>query len=458
MWRAAFLPCPTPTVTVRSLGTMSPPANTPGAAGHQRRRDPHGAVALELHAGHLAQEGGVGLLAQRQDHRVRRERLEPPGRLREAGLVQLHRLDLQLRAVEGRDRPQPVDPHALALGVLGLLERARASARGCAGRRSAPRRRPAGGRRGPRPSRCSRRRRPRRGARSPAARRTPRCAGTTPRPRSAPRRGPGCRPAWTGARRPRRRRRRSRPPAARPRGPRPGGRRSIRTPSAAIRLNLAAEHVARHPVRRDAVAHHPAGLGARVADLDLVAEPGQMVGGRQPARPGADHEHPLAAARGRRVELPALLERQIAEEALDRVDRDGAVELGAVADALARVVADAPVDRGQRIVGDQLAPRLLVAAGRACARARPGCSRPPGSPRCRAAADRRRPVGAPGPARRERARAADRAAALRRASDRSCQAPRSDGHGIRLSLARRGRRPRARCLARAPRRDESRRR
>ena len=31
MWRAAFLPCPTPIVTVRSLGTMSPPANTPGA-------------------------------------------------------------------------------------------------------------------------------------------------------------------------------------------------------------------------------------------------------------------------------------------------------------------------------------------------------------------------------------------------------------------------------------------
>ena len=30
MWRAAFLPWPTPTVTVRSLGTMSPPAKTPG--------------------------------------------------------------------------------------------------------------------------------------------------------------------------------------------------------------------------------------------------------------------------------------------------------------------------------------------------------------------------------------------------------------------------------------------
>ena len=30
MFRAAFLPWPTPTVTVRSAGTMSPPANTPG--------------------------------------------------------------------------------------------------------------------------------------------------------------------------------------------------------------------------------------------------------------------------------------------------------------------------------------------------------------------------------------------------------------------------------------------
>ena len=29
--RAARLPCPTPTVTVRSAGTMSPPANTPAA-------------------------------------------------------------------------------------------------------------------------------------------------------------------------------------------------------------------------------------------------------------------------------------------------------------------------------------------------------------------------------------------------------------------------------------------
>ena len=225
MWRAAFLPCPTPTVTVRSLGTMSPPANTPGQPVISDADTLHGAVALELDPRQRAQERGVGLLTERQDHGVRGQRLEAPGRLRVAGLVELHHLDLQLRALERGDRPQPVDPHALALGVLAPPPRAPASARGCGGRRSASPRRRAGAPRGRRPSRCCRRRRPRRGARSPAARRTRRCAGTTPRRRSARRRGPGCRRAWTGGRRPRRRPRRSRPPPARRRGPRRGGRR-----------------------------------------------------------------------------------------------------------------------------------------------------------------------------------------------------------------------------------------
>jgi hypothetical protein len=125
-------------------------------------------------------------------------------------------------------------------------------------------------------------------------------------------------------------------------------------------VELPAQHLAGQPVGRDAVAHHPARLAARVADLDLVADSGQVVRRRQPARPGADHQHALAAAGRRRVELPALLEREISEEPLDRMDRDCAVEVGAVADAFARVVADPSVDRRERIVRDELAPSLLV--------------------------------------------------------------------------------------------------
>ena len=44
-------------------------------------------------------------------------------------------------------------------------------------------------------------------------------------------------------------------------------------------LKLGVEHVARHSVGGDPVAHHPARLLAGVADLDLVAESRQVVGG-----------------------------------------------------------------------------------------------------------------------------------------------------------------------------------
>ena len=44
-----------------------------------------------------------------------------PVRLREAGLVELHHLDLELLPFECLDRAQPVHPHALALGILRLL-------------------------------------------------------------------------------------------------------------------------------------------------------------------------------------------------------------------------------------------------------------------------------------------------------------------------------------------------
>ncbi len=115
------LPCRTPTVTVRSAGTMSPPANTPGAPVINVRGHLHSAVALELHTWHRAQEGRVALLAEREDQGIRVERLDPPRGLRVARFVELHHLDLDLLALERLDRAQPVDPHALALGILRLL-------------------------------------------------------------------------------------------------------------------------------------------------------------------------------------------------------------------------------------------------------------------------------------------------------------------------------------------------
>ena len=351
-----------------------------GASGHQRRRHLHGAVALELDAGHRAQEGGVGLLAERQDHGVGGERLEPAGRLRVAGLVELHHLDLQLRAVEGRDRPQPVDPHALALGVLGLLLVGRHLLAGApVDDQRLVRAQPAGDPGG------VHRRVAAAVDRDAAADHRPLAGGDAAQERHRVHDRPGVAGRDVdplGQVRADRDEDRVEAAllAARRRGPRPGARSVIRTPSAAIRSSSPVEHVAGQPVGRDAVAHHPAGLVARVADLDLVAEPGQVVGGRQPARPGADHEHPLAAADRRRVERPALLEREVAQEPLDRMDRDGAVEVGAVADALARVVADPPVDR--RAAGCRRPARATPARGGppACATSQAWMFSPAGQP------------------------------------------------------------------------------
>ena len=115
MCLAAFLPCPTPTVTVRSLGTMSPPAKTPGHPVINEEFTLTVPSDSNSTPGSGVQESGLGDLPDRHDHGVRRQRLEAPGRLREAVRVQLHDLDLQFLALEGGDGAQPVDPHALAL-------------------------------------------------------------------------------------------------------------------------------------------------------------------------------------------------------------------------------------------------------------------------------------------------------------------------------------------------------
>src|SRR6185295_18138954 len=104
------------------------------------------------------------------------------------------------------------------------------------------------------------------------------------------------------------------------------------------------------PVLRDAEAHHAARARTRLDNLDAVAEATEVIRRGQSRRAGADDEHALAALGRGRGELPAALDGFVAEKTLDRVDADRLVELAAVARGFARVIADAPHDRGQRIV------------------------------------------------------------------------------------------------------------
>ena len=137
-------------------------------------------------------------------------------------------------------------------------------------------------------------------------------------------------------------------------------------------VDLGIEHVARQPVGRDAEAHHAAGHRPGFEDRHLVAEAAQVVGGGEAGGPGADDQNALAGGLGGRVEGPALLDRLVADEALDRVDADRLVELPAVAGGLAGVVTDATHDRRERVVLDDLVPGALVALAAVLGLIQPG--------------------------------------------------------------------------------------
>ena len=126
--------------------------------------------------------------------------------------------------------------------------------------------------------------------------------------------------------------------------------------------DLGVEHVARQAVFRDAEAHHAAGERPGLTDRHAMAETAQVIGGREARRTRADHEHALARLRLRLVERPALGDRDVAKKPLDRIDPDRFVDLSAVAGGFARMVADAPHHRGQRVVLRQRPPRGLVFA------------------------------------------------------------------------------------------------
>ena len=135
---------------------------------------------------------------------------------------------------------------------------------------------------------------------------------------------------------------------------------SSSTPIAEDSVDLGIEHVARQPVGRDPEAHHAAGHRPGLEDRHLVAEAAQVVRGREAGGAGTDDQNALAGGLGGRVEGPALLDRLVADEALDRVDADGLVELPPVAGGLAGVVTDATHDRRERVVLDDLVPGTLV--------------------------------------------------------------------------------------------------
>ena len=125
-------------------------------------------------------------------------------------------------------------------------------------------------------------------------------------------------------------------------------------------IDLGIEHVARHAVGGNAEMDHAAGERACIPDFDPMAQPCQMIGRRKPGRAGADDQDAFAARFGLARKTPPLLQGEIAEIALDRVDADRAVQVLAVAAVLAGVIADTAVHRRQRIVHRQNAPGFLV--------------------------------------------------------------------------------------------------
>ncbi len=113
---------------------------------------------------------------------------------------------------------------------------------------------------------------------------------------------------------------------------------------------------ARQAIGRNAEMQHAARQWAGVVDLHLMSEPRQMIGGGKSAWAGADDQHPLAAGDLVDRHRPALRHREVAQETLDGVNADGAVELLAVAAGFAGVIADTSVHSRQRIVADQRFP------------------------------------------------------------------------------------------------------
>lgn len=95
---------------------------------------------------------------------------------------------------------------------------------------------------------------------------------------------------------------------------------------------------------------------AGLANFNIVPHLCEVVGRRQAARSSPDNQDFLSGLRQRPLKLPALLERQVTEKTLDGVNADFTVGMDAIAGAFTRVIANASMDRRQRVVDNELSP------------------------------------------------------------------------------------------------------
>ena len=126
--------------------------------------------------------------------------------------------------------------------------------------------------------------------------------------------------------------------------------------------HLGVDHVARQAIFGNAEAHHAAGHGSRIAQHHRMPGAAQVISRGQARRSGTHHKHTFAGFHFRGRELPALGNGEVAEEAFHGIDAHGGIDLAPVAGAFAGVIADPPHDGGQRVVGGERPPGILVVA------------------------------------------------------------------------------------------------
>ena len=126
-------------------------------------------------------------------------------------------------------------------------------------------------------------------------------------------------------------------------------------------LDLGEQGFARQAIRRDPVRHHAAGERHALEHGDLVPALRQAQGGRQPARPGADHRH-FDVLPGRHLgRKPGNVEQLVRHEPLGLADSDGLVDISAATALLAESRAYPAADEGEGIGVPMDGQRLGVA-------------------------------------------------------------------------------------------------